>query len=520
MIKGFPKRVAHLKGITATASQINALNREFFNPQETKGYDFTHDPRICCLLELIKHKNKLLVICSTKEKVAAIEKAIATHLSIDVAKFDETMTLLQRDRNAVWFSKETGARILICSEIGSEGRNFQFVHHLFLFDLPRNPELLEQRIGRVDRIGQKNTIQIHVPFVLGSAYEILARWYMDGLNLFNKNRNGVHLIFKEFEPLLADLFRQSKAGTAVEESLLDKLILQTKSFCIKVDKQLDQGKNILLEMNSFKPESAKKIIRHIVQTETKKDLDALLIPILDHYGIETNFFDTTEFTLNSTGLTDEKFPVPANLSKAMTFNRKTAIVRDDIDFFSWDHPFVLNTFEYFITTNAGSCASAVLKGQNHPGIWLETVFILECVAPLHLNLERYLIPDPIRIVVDHEGTDITLKKPVSALSKTVVQDQSHWFMDIEELRQVLIPSMIEKSVSIAGMHSEVMIKKGKTRIKKILGKEVTRLIELKKINPDIRKEEIQLAQTRMTSALDHLSTARLRMDALRLIRVQ
>ena len=61
-------------------------------------------------------------------------------------------------------AEKDGARILICSEIGSEGRNFQFAHHLVLFDLPLDPELLEQRIGRLDRIGQTSEIQVHVPY--------------------------------------------------------------------------------------------------------------------------------------------------------------------------------------------------------------------------------------------------------------------------------------------------------------------------------------------------------------------
>ena len=65
-----------------------------------------------------------------------------------------------------------------------------------------------------------------------------------------------------------------------------------------------------------------------------------------------------------------------------------------------------------------------------------------------------------------------------------------------------------------------MIKKGNARTKEILGKEITRLNELKKINPDISKKEIELAQLRMASLLDHLSSARPRLDALRLIRVQ
>ncbi|WP_457551010.1 SNF2-related protein [Desulfobacula sp.] len=520
VIKEFPKRVAHLKPFAAAPDHVKALNQDFLEPNGGKNYCFTNDPRILYLLELIKKRKKILVICDSKEKVDAIDKAVLNHISFDIARFDETMTLLQRDRNAAWFSRKEGAKMLICSEIGSEGRNFQFVHHLFLFDLPLNPELLEQRIGRVDRIGQKNEIQIHVPYILGTMYEILARWYMEGLNLFEKNINGVHLIYRKFEKNLQDLFRQSKEKTGFEYSLLEKLIQETKAYCIKVDKKLEKGKNVLLEMNSFKPKSAEIIIDHIVQMENNKDLEELLMFVLDHYGIETDFIDKTIFKLNSTNMTDENFPSLTSLSDTMTFNRQTAIIRDDVDFFSWDHPFVRQTFEYFITNGTGSCSTAVLKGQNSPGVLLETVFILECVAPKHLGIERYLVADPIRIVVDHKGNNITRENNFFALSKKMSQDQSTWFNDMDQVKQILIPSMIEKSASIARGFSENMIKKSKIMIKDILGKEIERLRQLKKINPDIREEEIILAQSQMDALLDHLSSARPRIDALRLIRVQ
>ena len=63
------------------------------------------------------------------------------------------------------------AQALICSEI-SEGRNFQFAHHLICFDLPQNPDLLEQRIGRLDRIGQTDDVVIHVPYLQATAQEV------------------------------------------------------------------------------------------------------------------------------------------------------------------------------------------------------------------------------------------------------------------------------------------------------------------------------------------------------------
>ena len=108
--------------------------------------------------------------------------------------------MVQRDRYAAWFAEEDGARLLICSEIGSEGRNFQFAHHLVLFDLPLNPELLEQRIGRLDRIGQTQTIHLHVPFLEGSPQEVLAKWYHEGLHAFEQNMPGGHALLQKFGP--------------------------------------------------------------------------------------------------------------------------------------------------------------------------------------------------------------------------------------------------------------------------------------------------------------------------------
>src|SRR6185503_13008343 len=119
--------------------------------------------------------------------------------------FHENLTLVQRDRNAAWFAEENGARILLCSEIGSEGRNFQFSHHLVLFDLPLDPELLEQRIGRLDRIGQASEIQVHVPYVVGSSHEVLACWYQQGLNSFEKNLAGGRALLDMFGARVHDL---------------------------------------------------------------------------------------------------------------------------------------------------------------------------------------------------------------------------------------------------------------------------------------------------------------------------
>ena len=163
--------------------------REQMWPEEGQidGAWMESDPRVAWLMEMLrkdlKH-NKVLLIARSGPVVEALENALRLHAGIRTAMFHEGMSLLERDRAAAYFAEESyGAQILLCSEIGSEGRNFQFASDLILFDLPANPDVLEQRIGRLDRIGQQNRIQIHVPYLVGTAQERMFRWYNEALNI-------------------------------------------------------------------------------------------------------------------------------------------------------------------------------------------------------------------------------------------------------------------------------------------------------------------------------------------------
>ncbi|MCW9025425.1 MAG: RNA polymerase-associated protein RapA, partial [Gammaproteobacteria bacterium] len=147
------------------------------------------DPRVDWLYQQLKAlgKHKVLVICASANTVLDLEKTLRTRYGLHAAVFHEAMSIVERDRAAAYFADPVeGSQVLICSEIGSEGRNFQFAHHLFLFDLPLNPDLLEQRIGRLDRIGQQHSIQIMVPFIEHSAQEVMLNWYHQGINAFEQ----------------------------------------------------------------------------------------------------------------------------------------------------------------------------------------------------------------------------------------------------------------------------------------------------------------------------------------------
>ena len=145
------------------------------------------DDRITWLAGLIRQlrPEKLVVICAQAETAMGLRRALLEREGLHAALFHEGMDIVERDRAAAFFADaEDGAQALICSEIGGEGRNFQFAHHLVLFDLPLDPEVLEQRIGRLDRIGQTETIRIHIPYEEGGPEELLYRWYQEGLDAF------------------------------------------------------------------------------------------------------------------------------------------------------------------------------------------------------------------------------------------------------------------------------------------------------------------------------------------------
>ena len=135
--------------------------------------------------------------------------------------------------------------MLLCSEIGSEGRNFQFAHHLVMFDLPFNPDLLEQRIGRLDRIGQNHDIKIFVPCLENTAQSVLVRWYHEGLDAFEHTcPTGRTIYDSSYQTLLGYLAAPSQLEG------FDDFIKECRTQHDALKAQLEQGRDRLLEMHS------------------------------------------------------------------------------------------------------------------------------------------------------------------------------------------------------------------------------------------------------------------------------
>ena len=526
-ITGFPKRNARLCPLDEDVENIElfeALAEEFAADTDATMVqhfqpEFSADPRIDWLIELLRalSQQKVLLICRTQRKVEAIDTALRQGIHLKMAMFHEGLSLVQRDRHAAWFAEEDGARILICSEIGSEGRNFQFAHHLVMFDLPLDPELLEQRIGRLDRIGQTSEIQIHVPFVAGSSQEVLARWYQEGLNSFERNLHGGRELLERFGVKLHDLaqdFHETEDNSRVE---LDRLISETRIARQELAVRLEQGRDRLLEMNSFRPETAARLVHEIRRNDDDETLDEFMISVFDHFNIHVEQLTLRTYQLGSAGVFADSFPgLPAE-GLTVTCDRQRALSREDVQFLTWDHPLVTGGLDLLLGSEKGNSSFAKWTDARVPAIFVEAVYLLECVAPPPLHVDRFLPPTPLRVVVDHRGNDSSSAMPPEVLARHLKAGDPFALLDRPEVREGLLPDLLEKTLQIATGMVPGLVTQARGEMAAQLDHEIVRLRELKKVNRSVRDEEIELLVGQRNALDQCLSSARLRLDAIRLI---
>ncbi len=515
-MRGFPRRIPDL--IPLETEDPDAMIEEFqsdLDPQiEKPPYEFEDDPRLRWLADFLRENpgQKVLLLCRYLEKAEAIESALRDLIKVKAALFHEKLPLVQRDRQAAWFAEEEGARILICSEIGSEGRNFQFVQHLVLFDLPWNPELLEQRIGRLDRIGQKGDIQVHVPYAKGTPQEVLARWYHEGLNAFAENFSGVSQVHAEFQAEL-------RACAAEPESVraLKTLLPRVRAFRSALAERLEAGRDRLLEIHSFRAESATRLVNEIAAVDADVSLDRFVVDSFDHYGLHLEELGQRTLNLGGGDLFKEKLPgLPAEGLTA-TADRARALTREDIAFLSWEHPIVTSLMDMLLGSEAGNSSFVLWPNAPVGGVLVEAIYLLDPAAPAGLELDRWLPSTPIRILLNHKRQELTVELGPDKLEGQLKNGTAAMLASQMQELESLVPGMIRVTEIIAGKRSKPMIETALAHARGTLSAEIARLEHLRAAGGAVTQTELDALRGKLAGIEEKLQSPPIRLDALRLI---
>ena len=126
------------------------------------------DTKLLAFRELLDgelQQEKVLVFAEARETIDYLRLQLARprgkRKGIEALAYVGDLTPAERDKLVARFRDPDGPRVLLCTELGGEGRNFQHCHVLVNYDLAWSPAAIEQRIGRIDRIGQSREVRIH-----------------------------------------------------------------------------------------------------------------------------------------------------------------------------------------------------------------------------------------------------------------------------------------------------------------------------------------------------------------------
>ncbi|MFG0773773.1 RNA polymerase-associated protein RapA [Vibrio plantisponsor] len=538
-VKGFPTRNVHLMPMPIpsqyeTSMRVSGLIGGKITPearamkmlypeeifQEFEGENsswWQFDSRVNWLIEKVKEKRseKILVIASRASTALQLEQALREREGIRATVFHEGMSIIERDKAAAYFAQEEGgAQVLICSEIGSEGRNFQFASQLVMFDLPFNPDLLEQRIGRLDRIGQQRDIDIFVPYLEGTSQGILARWYDEGLNAFAETCPTGRAVYDAFVSRLVPVLA---AGGGDD---LDEIIEESAKMNKTLKSQLEHGRDRLLEMHSNGGEKSLEIAEKIAATDGDTNLVTFALSLFDTIGLNQDDHGENALVVTpSEHMMVPSYPGLPYEGATITFDRDTALSREDMHFISWEHPMIQGGIDLLMSEGVGTSAVSLLKNKSLPvgTILLELVYLVDAQAPKRSGISRFLPQTPIRILLDARGNNLSSQVEFEGFNRQLSPVNRHLASKLVSSVQNDVHRLITASEAFAVEEVKAIREQAQKEMEHSLNSELERLQALKAVNPNIRDEEIEVIEQQINELSGYITQAQYQLDSLRLI---
>ncbi|MFN8612631.1 MAG: RNA polymerase-associated protein RapA [Vulcanimicrobiota bacterium] len=472
------------------------------------------DPRWNWTVEWIRSLpagTKVVVMASKVKAVLRLEKFFREKTGLKVAVFHEELSLIERDRQAAYFAEDDGAQVLLCSEIGGEGRNFQFCSHLLLFDLPVHPDALEQRIGRLDRIGQKGTIQVAVPYVENTPSQALFEWHRltgvferplpSGDPLMDCLQESLFALLQAFTP-------RNKGRMAELEAFLE----HTKEVLAEHLKNVQTNVDFLVDINSYDQTLGEALKAEILAAPTDP-LKVCISEMLEHFGVNEEELATPGLLKIRAGdlMKVDPYPGLRDGGYLATFDRSMALAREEVQFLSMDHPLVEGTLGLLLDQAEGKACTGLWEGAPEQNLLVQFLYLLQAVGPARLDLHRYLAPTPLVVSVDMKGKvrDDLQPGKLSSLGNAL------WTRLAGPMLGRL-PQMQETGGAEAQSRLGGLIEAAVARASEELQAEQQRLEYLAQHN-NVSPAEVAAHEAKAAETLECLSQARVELDAIRVI---
>jgi ATP-dependent helicase HepA len=345
--------------------------------------------------------SKILIFTESRETLEYLVAELAREGFAPLWYHGELQTL-ERDRMVARFRDPEGARVLISTEAGGEGRNFQFCHYLFHYDLPWSPSAIEQRIGRLDRVGQKRPVEIFVLRPLGTFSERVVDLFAEDVQVFTQTVGGLDAVLEEVEGELTTLAtfggeqawkeyarKLSKAVRAAREAIHEDYdpLLDRRSF--------DRDRVVAMLERAYQrfgidEEPEFEAVADIeeglwtVARDLDERLEETVLSIARKVGISVDTDEHVEafqcrLTLGSSMLVDGLAGVDLSEEKVIegTFWRDTAVELEEIEYLATGHPVVESLMNHVRDGELGRSSVVRIRGSKSPAVGAVFSFLVQ-----------------------------------------------------------------------------------------------------------------------------------------------
>ena len=429
---------------------------------------------------------KVLLITQTAEVAQELSHHLWHDHGLESTAFHEGLNLIERDRAAAHFANdEDGAQILVCSEIGGEGRNFQFSHHLVLWDLPHHPDVLEQRIGRLDRIGQDQTIHIHLPFLPYGPDAVRLRWYHDVLGCIETLQPAAGAIHERFADIWFANPDDSALTTEVRQSLDD------------LNRELESGRDVMLELNSCRQPEADELAIQVAELEqnTAENVVEMAANLLNlHFEtLDDGIFEL----IPSDNMMIPVIPGIPEGGAVITFDRQRAMAREDVLFVSWEHPLIVGLLDILSGTQLGQASVALLETKQVPAgqVLLEVQWQIAIPPRLAHALKPYLNHNLLRTLTLEGGTaDLSSALTEASLAPQIKTLPVKMVRKLIQSAKERIPPIYDVGLGHAKAQFDVAVADARREHEAASDAKIERTRYLASVNPLVNEQDVVKAE--------------------------
>ncbi len=205
----------------------------------------------------------------------------------------------------------------------------------------------------------------------------------------------------------------------------------------------------------------------------------------------------------------------------ITFDRDTALSREDMHFMSWEHPMIQGGIDLIMSEGVGTSAVSLLKNKALPvgTILLELVYVVDAQAPKSSGIDKFLPATPIRLILDSKGNDLSSQVEFESFNRQLSPINRHMASKIVASVQGQVHSLIDAGDTQILSQLESVKQQAEKEMNDSLNSELERLLALKAVNPNIRDEEITALEQQVKELTEYIGRAQVQLDSLRLIAV-